>query len=70
VTDHKRAHPLLEREGDDLLCCLVVGLVDTATMTRLNSTQLRPVTPPAARADLAPFGRATSRLCLACPLIL
>jgi hypothetical protein len=68
VTDHQCAHPLLEREGDDLLCCLV-GLADTATIApQLDAAS--PVTPPASGADLAPFGRATSRLCLTCPLIL
>lgn len=70
VTDHQNTYPLLECESDDLRCGLVVGLVDTATMTRLNSTQLRPVPSPAARATLARFGRTMSRLRLACLLVL
>ena len=57
VADHQHADSMRDREGDDLVGRLVVGLVDAAAVTCLDSAQSEPISPPAARASLPGLGR-------------
>jgi hypothetical protein len=52
VAHQQPAHPLLAREGDDLLGGLMVGLVDAAAMARFGTPQASPMAPPTARPAL------------------
>jgi hypothetical protein len=56
IADHHGAGASLDHEGDHLLGCLVVGLMDATAVTGFDPALLRSVSAPAARAWLSATG--------------
>jgi hypothetical protein len=65
ITDHQGANPLAHGEGDDLLCSLMVGLVNAAAVAGLHLAQLCSVAAPTPRTALPQLGRSMTCLGLA-----
>jgi hypothetical protein len=69
ITHQQGPHPPLDSEGDRLLGGLMLGLVDAATMARLDAALLGAVAAPAARTPLPGPGRSSGRSGLPCLLV-
>jgi hypothetical protein len=70
ITNRQGADPLLDSEGDDLLCGFVLSLVDATTMTRFDPALPCTMASPTPRPMLPRFRGSTGGLGLPCLLIL
>jgi hypothetical protein len=65
IANHQGADPMVDGEGDNLLGCLMLSLVDAAAVANLEAALSQPVAAPAARATLPGLGCSPCGLSLA-----